>query len=113
MDRDFKGLQFDSPRSLSVVNVALPIHISDEDADAQPTMFALSTWRLPRVPCIGEEIMVDAIPIRGTVEKVWWDSAGRAVLTLQPVHSTSVRLRRWNATVGVLRPGKTSRRATG
>jgi hypothetical protein len=87
VDRDIKGLQIDGPESLSVsvVNVGLPIHISDEGADAQPTMFALSVWRLPRVPCIGEQIIVDAIPIKGTVEKVWWDSEGRAVLTLQPV----------------------------
>jgi hypothetical protein len=48
-------------------------------------MFALAQWALPRVPTIGEEIDVDAIGYRVTIESVRWNIRGQAVVRLQEV----------------------------
>jgi hypothetical protein len=89
-----KGMKPDGVApTASGVNVILPIHLTDaeddrdENAESTPTMFARSYWLLPRVPCIGEHILVEAIRRRVRVESVWWDAEGHAVVNLQPFHA--------------------------
>lgn len=69
--------------AVSTVNVAIPIYLPFDDTDAAPTMFALSHWLLPRVPCVGEQIVVEALQRRMEVEDVIWNSAGRAIVNLK------------------------------
>jgi hypothetical protein len=67
----------------STVNLSLPIQLQDADEGAPPTFLALGHWLLPRVPCIGEHVVIEAIRRRVEVESVWWDIEGRATVTLQ------------------------------
>ena len=65
----------------SVVNLALPMQVSG--GDEATAMFALAQWLLPRVPSIGEEVLVEAIGHRMKIEGVRWDITGKATVVLQ------------------------------
>jgi hypothetical protein len=71
--------------SMSIVNIGISIQLSDADEDAPATMFALTAWLLPRVPCIGEQIVIDALRVKRRVESVWWNVEGRVVVNLEQV----------------------------
>jgi hypothetical protein len=66
-----------------VVNLLLPFRVGGVDAGTR--MFAFARWVLPRVPTIGEEILIDAINLRVKIEGVRWDVAGRVRVHLQEV----------------------------
>lgn len=50
-------------------------------ADDPVRMFAMGLWLLPRVPTVGEEVVAGGH--RHKIERVTWDSSGRALVRLR------------------------------
>lgn len=96
-DMDIRGMQPQAPPSTSMVNLSLPIQLADSEPDAPPTLFGLAHWIMPRVPCIGELVVIEAIPMKVRIESVWWDADGRALVQLAVTRVPPAALERLEA----------------
>jgi hypothetical protein len=83
-----RGLSLSGPQSAATVNIVLPMLVGPDGAEHAPAkMFALAHWVLPRVPCIGEEIIVETVGYGIPIEAVAWGIRGGVSVRLREIRA--------------------------